>query len=112
MRARLRIEKLRNAIKKLGIEVDVVLLTKRENTVYFSGGATQLECASILIPLDGDPVAITLWLDVEYLKSVSGLENIHGYRFPQENLGREIVRALREVFRFKGKKLLCRLILN
>ena len=47
--------------------VDVCLLLDRENLIYFAG-IEQVECMAVVVPKNGKPVGLTLWLDVDYIK--------------------------------------------
>lgn len=78
-----RLNKAQQAVRDAGL--DVLFIVGRENIIYFTG-TTQLECMSLLIPREGDPAAITLWLDVEYLKELCPVPEIKGYHFPAQNL--------------------------
>lgn len=86
-----RIEKAR----KLMIEKDLDLLfvVNRENLIYFTG-LTQIECLAVLIPREGEPCAVTLWLDADYVERESGLTT-YGYYFPRESLASKVVERIK-----------------
>lgn len=66
-------------------ECDVLVVTNRENLIYFTG-VTQIECLGLLIPRDGEACAVALWLDADYVREHSGLKT-RAYYFPRQNLG-------------------------
>ncbi len=65
-------------------ELDLLLVTRRENLIYFTG-ITEMECMSVVIPREGEAFGVTLWLDRAFVEHESGIRT-HGYRFPQESL--------------------------
>ncbi|HBT48235.1 MAG TPA: aminopeptidase P family protein [Peptococcaceae bacterium] len=73
--------------------LDLLLVVNRENLIYFTG-LTQIECLAVLIPREGEPCAITLWLDAEYVQRESGLTT-YGYFFPRESLGNKLVERIK-----------------
>ncbi len=75
------------------LDLDFLLVNNRENLIYFTG-LTQIECMAILIPRQGQPCAITLWLDAQFVRQQTGLET-YGYVFPQDNLADSLVRHIR-----------------
>jgi len=88
-----RVKRFQKILQESRDDIDVALFTRRENTIYFTGGITQIECLAVIIPKEGDPAFITLWLDAPYLKK-NGIKNVFGYHFPSSNLGRKIVEVL------------------
>jgi len=74
-------------------DLDLLLVTKRENLIYFTG-LTQMECLSLLIPREGEPCAVTLWLDRAYVEKESGLTT-YGYNFPRESLTGKTVERIK-----------------
>lgn len=89
-------ERFRGARKLIAEqELDLLFVVGRENLIYFTGD-TQIECMALLIPREGDPAAVTLWPDVAYVKSVSGLD-VHGYVFPGETLAGKAVELIRRM---------------
>lgn len=73
-------------------KVDFLLITNRENLIYFTG-LTQIECMAIIIARSGEPTAVTLHLDSNYVEQESGLTTC-GYLFPQETLVDKIVEII------------------
>lgn len=72
---------------------DVLVVTNRENLIYFTG-VTQMECLALLIPREGEVCAIALWLDADYIREQSGIRT-HAYFFPRQNLGEKIVEHIK-----------------
>ena len=73
--------------------LDLLIVNNRENLIYFTG-LTQIECLAVLIPREGEPCAVTLWLDGGYVAQQSGLKTF-GYMFPRENLGAKMADIIR-----------------
>ena len=76
--------------------IDICLLLDRENLIYF-GGIEQVECMTIVVPSKGDPVGITLWLDVEYIKENCSIEDIRGYTIPKQTIVDKVAEAISEM---------------
>lgn len=72
--------------------IDVLVVNNRENLIYFTG-LTQIECLAVLIPREGDPCAVTLWLDAAYVQQESGITT-YGYPFPKSNLAEECIKRI------------------
>jgi len=75
------------------MKLDVLLVSNRENLIYFTG-LTQIECLAIVIPRQGEPCAVTLWLDAGYVQQETGIKT-HGYLFPGGNLADKIVERIK-----------------
>jgi len=75
--------------------LDLLFVNNRENLIYFTG-LTQIECLAIIIPREGEPCAITLWLDAEYVERESGIRT-YGYLFPRESLGSKTVEVIKSL---------------
>jgi Xaa-Pro dipeptidase len=73
--------------------LDLLLVVNRENLIYFTG-VTQIECLAVLIPRQGEPCAIALWLDGAYVGRESGLP-CYGYHFPKETLASKVIDRIR-----------------
>lgn len=86
-----RIQKAQHMMTDTGI--DVLLVNNRENLIYFTG-LTQIECLAVLIPRQGEPCAITLWLDAGYIQSETGIKT-YGYQFPGGSLVAKIVERVK-----------------
>ncbi|NJE13174.1 Xaa-Pro peptidase family protein [Thermococcus sp. LS2] len=100
-----RIKRFQKILQENKIDIDVALFTRRENTIYFTGGITQVECIAVIIPKEGDPAVITLWLDAPYVAENSGIEKVFGYHFPSNNLGKKVVEVLKTEFGLKAPKI-------
>ncbi|WP_406676592.1 M24 family metallopeptidase [Moorella sp. ACPs] len=86
-----RIEKARELMVKK--DLDLLFVVNRENLIYFTG-LTQIECLAVLIPREGEPCAVTLWLDADYVERESGLKT-YGYHFPRESLASKVVERIK-----------------
>ena len=73
--------------------LDLLIVVNRENLIYFTG-MIQIECLAILIPKEGDPCAVTLWLDAEFVSNESGIKT-YGYLFPKENLVGKLIERIK-----------------
>ncbi len=93
-RLKRRIEALQAGMRQAGL--DVVVFTDRENCIYYLG-TMDIECAAMVVPVAGEPVACCLWLDAPNIKTCSGLAEVLAYRFPASHLGRTIVAAMRRL---------------
>lgn len=89
-----RISALQQSLK--AENVDMALFVDRENLIYYTG-LTNIECMALIVPAEGEPVSITLWLDVPYVKSNSAVSNVLGYMFPSSSLGENIVKVINEM---------------
>lgn len=72
--------------------LDVLVVTNRENLIYFTG-VSQIECLAVLIPREGDACAVALWLDAEYVREQSGIAT-RAYFFPGQAIGPAIVECI------------------
>ena len=86
-----RISKAQQLMAKAGL--DLLVVVNRENLIYFTG-LTQIECLAILIPQEGEACAVTLWLDVDFVSTESGIKT-YGYFFPKENLIGKMIERIR-----------------
>jgi Xaa-Pro aminopeptidase len=75
-----------------GAGLDVLVVTNRENLIYFTG-VTQIECLAVLIPREGDACVVALWLDADYVREHSGLTT-HAYFFPRQSLGLTVAKYI------------------
>jgi Xaa-Pro dipeptidase len=72
-------ERLSNARKLMDKNgIDVLVLNSAENLQYLSGvtDPTLHSCGTIVLPIDGTPVLIVLWLDIEVARRQSQIQNI------------------------------------
>ncbi len=74
-------------------DLDLLVVNNRENLIYFTG-VTQMECMAVLIPREGEPCAVALWLDAGFIEKESGVV-CYGYHFPRETIGTKIVERIR-----------------
>ena len=75
------------------LDIDLLLVNNRENLIYFTG-LTDIECLAILIPREAPPCAVTLWLDVEFVRQKTGLDT-YGYSFPKGNLAATVIERIK-----------------
>ncbi len=85
-----RISALQQELQKL--ELDAAVIMDRENLIYFLN-VSDIECGSLIVPAQGDPVLLCLWLDARHLRDESGLEVIP-YFFPQEGISQKTADAV------------------
>lgn len=76
--------------------VDVCLLLDRENLIYFAG-IEQVECMALVVPKNGKPVGLTLWLDVDYIKDNCFIDDIRGYVFPKQSMPDKVIEIISEM---------------
>jgi len=72
-------ERLSNARKLMDQNgIDVLVLNSAENLQYLSGvtDPTLHACGTIILPIDGTPVLIVLWQDIEVARRQSHIQNI------------------------------------
>lgn len=86
-----RIERAQKAMATAGL--DVLVVTNRENLIFFTG-LTQIECLALIIPADGEPCAVALWLDADYVRENSRLKT-QAYFFPRQTLGPAVCAQIR-----------------
>jgi len=72
--------------------IDALFIVGRENLIYYTG-VTEIECMALIMPRVGEPVAVTLWLDSDYIKHRSCL-NVRPYFFPKETLVSKVVECI------------------
>ncbi|MBN1857340.1 MAG: aminopeptidase P family protein [Dehalococcoidia bacterium] len=89
-----RIWRMQGELKKQG--VDIALFADRNNLIYFTG-ITDFECMSIVIPVEGEPHIVSLWLDAEFVRSRVPCEHVVGYPFPATNLGARTVEVIKSM---------------
>jgi Xaa-Pro aminopeptidase len=76
--------------------LDICLILDRENLIYF-GGIQQVECMAILIPQEGKPVGVTLWLDLDYIRENCELADVRPYIFPKQSLADVVIEVIKEM---------------
>jgi Xaa-Pro dipeptidase len=72
-----RLSKTRRLMEKNGI--DVLVLSGADNLQYLSGvtDPTLHTCGTLVLPIDGEPAMIVLWLDTEVAREQSQIQNIN-----------------------------------
>lgn len=84
-------ERARRVMADAGL--DVLVVTNRDNLTYFIG-VTRTECLAVLIPVEGEPCAVALWLDADYVCGHSGPKT-HACFFPRQILGPAICERIK-----------------
>ncbi|HBR03278.1 MAG TPA: aminopeptidase P family protein, partial [Ruminiclostridium sp.] len=74
-----RITVLQQALKNLGLDAAVIM--DRENLIYFAN-IEDVEGGSLIVPAEGEPKLICLWLDARHFREKSELDVIP-YFFPE-----------------------------
>jgi Xaa-Pro dipeptidase len=80
-----RIKSLQQELKNL--ELDAAVIMDRENLIYFAN-LVDIEGGSLIVPVEGEPKIICLWLDARHVRDESGLEVIP-YFFPGDNVSQK-----------------------
>lgn len=88
-----RISHLQNSLKEL--ELDAAVIMDRENLIYFAQ-IEDLEASSLIIPADGEPSFICLWLDARHVRDITGMEVVP-YFFPEENVSQKTAEAIKNM---------------
>lgn len=88
-----RISNLQNTLKELGLDAAVIM--DRENLIYFTH-TEDLECGSLIVPANGEPSIICLWLDARHIRDISGLKVVP-YFFPGDNVSQKTADAIKEM---------------
>lgn len=84
------LERIKKAQEVLNSEnIDLMIICDRENLIYFTG-ISEIECGGLVIPSKGEPVLITLWLDIPFIKNKLEYDCI-GYVYRKETLAQKIV---------------------
>ena len=76
--------------------VDLALFADRENLIYYTG-MTNFDCLSMVIPAEGEPRIVCLWLDAAYVREMVPSEHVVSYVFPSTNLGTSTAEVIREM---------------
>jgi len=93
-------ERLRNATKLMERNgIDVLVLSSAHNLQYLSGvtDPTLHSCGTIVLPIDGKPIMIVFWLDIEVARKQSQIQNINYVScLPLDVRERKVAEVLRE----------------
>lgn len=73
--------------------LDFLFIVNRENLIYFTE-MIQFECMAVIIPREGEPFAVTLWLDKKYVEEQTGIKT-YGYYFPRESMVSKAIELLK-----------------
>jgi Xaa-Pro aminopeptidase len=88
-----RISNLQNSLKELGLDAAVIM--DRENLIYFAQ-LEDLEAGSLIIPADGEPSILCLWLDARHVRDVSGIQVVP-YFFPGGNVSQKTAEIIKDM---------------
>lgn len=80
-----RITALQQELRNL--ELDMAVIMDRENLIYFAN-VQDIEGGSLIVPAQGEPKLICLWLEARHMRDQSGLEVVP-YFFPEENVSQK-----------------------
>ena len=89
-----RVARMQDELRQHG--VDMALFADRENLIYYTG-MTNFDCLSMVIPAEGEPRIVCLWLDAAYVREMVPSEHVVGYVFPATNLGTRTAEVIREM---------------
>jgi Xaa-Pro dipeptidase len=92
-------ERLSNARKLMAKNgIDVLVLYGAENLQYLSGvtDPTLHSCGTIVLPIDGKPIMIVLWLDIEVARKQSQIKDIVVAKGTDDANQRKVAEVLRE----------------
>lgn len=88
-----RISKLQDSLKEL--DLDAAVIMDRENIIYFAQ-IEDIEAGSLIVPANGVPSFICLWLDARHVRDVSGLD-VKPYFFPGENVSQKTADVVKKM---------------
>ena len=88
-----RIIKLQDRLKNL--ELDAAIIMDRENLIYFTQ-IEDIEAASLIVPVKGDPKLVCLWLDSNHVREISCIE-IATYFFPECNVSQKTAEIIKDL---------------
>jgi Xaa-Pro aminopeptidase len=77
-----RIRRVQDSMEESGIEA--LLVMDSANIRYLSGFSTA--CFTILLPSEGEPLAIGLWLDIEEARKNSSIQDLLGFGYPHPTM--------------------------
>jgi len=93
-------ERLSNARKLMDKNgINVLVLNSAENLQYLSGvtDPTLHACGTIVLPIDGTPVLIVLWRDIEVARRQSEIQNIAVAKGVADAKQHKVAQVLREL---------------
>lgn len=77
-----RIAALQARLQTMGL--DAAMIYDRENLIYFAG-IDDLEGGALAVPAEGEPELFCLWMEVNHVREVSGIQKVTPYMFPKHN---------------------------
>lgn len=88
-----RISALQQELQKSNLDAAVIM--DRENLIYFAN-VEDIEGGSLIIPAQGEPKLLCLWLEARHVRDRSGLEVVP-YFFPKENVSQKTADMILEM---------------
>lgn len=88
-----RIIKLQDKLKKL--KLDAAVIMDRENLIYFTQ-IEDIEAASLIVPANGEPKFICLWLDSKNVRKITGI-GVIPYFFPECNVSQKTAEIVKDM---------------
>ncbi len=89
-----RVGRMQGELKRQG--VDLALFADREDLIYYTG-MTNFDCLSMVMPAEGEPRLVCLWLDAEYVRSMVPSKQVVPYVFPATTIGATTADVIREM---------------
>ncbi|HHV46397.1 MAG TPA: aminopeptidase P family protein [Tissierellia bacterium] len=87
------LERVRKAQEELRIAgYDIMLICDRENLIYYTG-IPEIECGGLIIPAEGEPLLVTLWLDIPHIKHLLEFEAV-GYVYGRDTMASAVARLI------------------
>jgi Xaa-Pro aminopeptidase len=77
-----RIAALQQRLRELGL--DAAMIYDRENLIYFAG-VDDLEGGALAVPAEGEAELFCLWMEPDYIRSITGIEKVTPFLFPKDN---------------------------
>lgn len=88
--------RIRRAQKELrDAEYDIMLICDRENLIYYTG-IPEIECGGLVIPAEGEPVLVTLWLDIPHIKHLLEFDVV-GYIYARDTMASAVSKIINKL---------------
>lgn len=90
------LERVRKAQDELRIAgYDIMLICDRENLIYYTG-IPEIEGGGLIIPAKGEPVLVTLWLDIPHIKHLLEFEVV-GYVYARDTMASTVAKLINKL---------------
>lgn len=90
------LERVRRAQKELqNTGYDIMLICDRENLIYYTG-IPEIECGGLVIPAKGEPILVTLWLDIPHIKPLLEFEVV-GYVYARDTMASKVSKLINKL---------------